>query len=298
MSHSLSSLLIGVDGGGTGCRVAVGSMEHGVMATAKGGRANFATDPDLALKNTLQTVSKAAAEAGLSESALETATGHIGLAGVMTENDRAQVAAALPYANIAVSDDRLTTITGVLGGDDGYVLSVGTGTIAASNKGGIFKHVGGWGLDISDQASGAWLGRAALEEALLSHEHLAQATEITRALLSKFQNDPKVLSSFATTAKPGDFGAFSPDVVNAARAGDQWAGSILEKGGAHLVRSLVALGFQAGDVLCLTGGLGPQYCDYLPVEFLQGRIEPRGDARDGAFYLAKQFAQKSIGALS
>ena len=273
-------------------------IERGIMATAEGGRANFATDPKLAIENIHLTACEAAEKAGLDKSALKSATAHIGLAGVMTEDDRTQVASALRYANIVVSDDRLTTVTGALGGSDGYVLSVGTGTIAACSKGGVLKHVGGWGLDISDQASGAWLGRAALEQALLSHEALADTTDLTSGLLQKFNNDPNALSTFATSAKPGDFGAFSPDVVRAARSGDHWANATLKKGCAHLERSLTALGFQAGDVLCLTGGLGRHYASYLPTKFLTGRIEPRGDARDGAFYLAKQHAQKTMGALS
>ncbi len=39
-------LIIGVDGGGSGCRVAVADAAGTVLARAEGGPANIATDPE------------------------------------------------------------------------------------------------------------------------------------------------------------------------------------------------------------------------------------------------------------
>ena len=51
MSDSSHNVLIGVDGGGAGCRVAIGTAQDGVVATAEGGRANPASELEIALRN-------------------------------------------------------------------------------------------------------------------------------------------------------------------------------------------------------------------------------------------------------
>ena len=45
MSNVVQDILIAVDGGGTGCRAAVGSVAAGILGRAEGGRANIGNDP-------------------------------------------------------------------------------------------------------------------------------------------------------------------------------------------------------------------------------------------------------------
>lgn len=286
MSNSENTLIIGVDGGGTGCRVAIGARSEGILAQADGGRGNMASDPDVAIRNVLTTVKAAAAKAGISVGALNTAVAHLGLAGVMTAKDSANVASKLPFAACVVTDDRPTAITGALGGEDGYLLSVGTGTIVASSKEGAFKYIGGWGFHVADQGSGAWLGRAALEQVLLCHDGLEAHSDLTRALLDKFDNDPNAIVSFSMSAKPGDFGMLAPEIVSAAHADDPWGRTLMQNGADYLMRGLAALAFKPGEVLCLSGGVGPHYAEYFPPELLSGQIARKGSALDGAFALA------------
>ncbi|AXI45462.1 hypothetical protein C1J03_05060 [Sulfitobacter sp. SK012] len=292
MLDSAQTLFIGVDGGGTGCRAAVGTLSDGVLAQADGGRANVASDTELAIENILETVYAAAEKAGIPRDTLHKAKAHLGLAGVMTSHDSARVASDMPFETTVVTDDRSTAVTGALGGQDGFLLSVGTGTIAAASTAGTFQYVGGWGFHVADQASGAWLGRAALERVLLCKDGVVEHTDLTHELFAKFDDDANAISTFSVSAKPGDYGTFAPDIVTGARAGDPWGVSIMTQGAEHLVGSLRALGFKTGDTLCLSGGLGPHYAAYLPPESLGARINSCGNALDGAFQLAK-----SLGAL-
>jgi len=295
MFGSEHPILIGVDGGGTGCRVAIGTPSAGVLAQAEGGRANASSDPELAIKNIISTVLAAAKKAGVSPGALRDAVAHLGLAGVMTPADSQRIASALPYKSASVTDDRPTAVTGALGDQDGFLLSVGTGTIVAASKDGHFRYIGGWGFQISDQSSGAWLGRAALERTILCHDGLAAHTDLTRALMAKFGDDPNAIVSFSLSAKPGDFGSLAPLVVSGADAGDTWGLSVMKDGADYLSKGLSVLGFLPGDTLCLTGGVGPHYASYLPPKALTGRIASRGSALDGAFQLAKSRAAISQG---
>lgn len=287
MADSLDTILIAVDGGGTGCRAAIGSLTEGVLARAEGGRANVASDPGLAVTNILDTIRSAATKAGISIEDSPDVTAHLGLAGVMSPSDSAKVASALPFEDVVVTDDRPTAIHGALGGQDGFLLSVGTGTIAACCTQGTYQSVGGWGFHVADQASGAWLGQKTLRQVLLCHDGLAGFTDLTRDVFKKFQDDPNEIVSFSMSAMPGDYGELAPSIVAGANAADPWGQTIMRKGADHLKQCLAVLGCRAHDRICLSGGVGPFYAPYLPAELLAGRIDRVGSALDGAFDLAR-----------
>ncbi len=293
MSNLTQALLIGVDGGGTGCRVAIGTERDGVLADASGGRANVATDLPLAIRNIENTVSAALAKFGGDPGDLRRAVAHLGLAGVMTPQDASRVCDALPYAKCVVTDDRPTALVGALGERDGFLVSVGTGTIMAARRAGQFRYVGGWGFYLSDQASGAWLGRAALVRVLLCVDGLLGHTDLTRDLLAKFNNDPNEIVAFSVGAVPGDYGAFAPAVFDAAGRGDAIGLVLVEEGVDYILRGLSVLGFRDGDILCLTGGAGPRYEAFLPEAVRQGITPPGHSAVHGAFQMARVAAQES-----
>ncbi len=286
MSDSGEPLIIGVDGGGTGCRVAIGTRSSGVLARAEGGRGNVASDPAQAIKNICNTVDAAMAKADIPNERLAEATAHLGLAGVMTQDDAAAVAVAMPFKDVAVTDDRPTALNGALGGEEGFLLSIGTGTITAAKTDGTFRSVGGWGFHVADQASGAWLGHSGLRHTLLCHDGLESHTDLTRALLAEFGDDPNTITAFSLSAKPGDYAKFAPTIIATAAQGDPWGEVIMKSGAHHLEKCLTRLGFQPGEAVCLTGGVGPHYANYLHPETLSGRVQCAGSALDGAFRLA------------
>jgi glucosamine kinase len=238
------------------------------------------------------TVAKAADKCGITADALKGATAHLGLAGVMTAQDAERVAAAAPYHLTTVTDDQPTALNGAFAGQDGFLLSVGTGTFAAARTNGLYRTIGGWGFHLGDQASGSWLGKECLRQVLLCHDGFAQHSDVTRTLFAKFQNDPNEIVAFSMSAKPSDYGTFAPAVVEGARANDPVAQMIIGAGATYLTQSLHVLGFKAGDALCLTGGVGPFYADYLPTDIIAGLQPRQGDALDGAFRFAGAHAQK------
>ena len=288
-------LLIAVDGGGTGCRAAIGTQRGGILGRASGGRANIGNDPDQTLINIRTTVEAAAASAGLPAEALAGATAFLGLAGMNVARDAARLRAALPYARIIAEDDRPACVVGALGeGAAGWVLAIGTGTIVAATDGTAFRYVGSWGFHLADQGSGAWLGRGALDLALQSHDGVLPHTDLIRALLADFGDDPEAFVAFSLTAQPGDYAAFAPKVIAAAEAGDHHAQALMREGAAYYTRALKTLDFAPGDPLCLLGGVGPHYAPYLPEDHLAGRIAARGTALDGAFHLACKAAAEEV----
>ena len=295
MTDAPPDLLIAVDGGGTGCRAAVGTAAAGIMGRAEGGRANIGTDPAATLTHVRAAVEAAALSAGLSPEALREATAYIGLAGMEAARDAARLHTALPYRRIIAEDDRPACVLGALGaGEPGWVLAIGTGTIVAATDGQNCRYVGSWGFHLADQGSGAWLGRAGLDRALQCHDGLLPHSDLSRALMARFDGDPGALTAFSLTAQPGDYAVFAPQVIAAAAAGDPLARPLMEEGAAYYCRALKALGFVPGDPLCLTGGIGPHYADFLPADHLAGRVMSRGSALDGAFQLAVRAARTEV----
>lgn len=276
------TFLVGVDGGGSGCRAAIATRD-GVLAVAESGPANVSSDADGAVRNVLQAVEAAGLQAGIS---LSETVAHIGLAGVMSRDDAAWVAAKMPFARVAVSDDRPTTVSGALGSANGFVAAIGTGSFIAGKTADEFRFVGGWGAAVSDQASGAWLGRGALERALLCFDGLEVYSQMTREILKQFGDDPNAIVSFSQRARPSDLAEYAPLVVEAARHDDPHGLSLMMHGADYLQRGLQAVGFEGGSV-CLTGGLGLRYTSYLKgVEVTAAR----GSALDGALALAGELA--------
>lgn len=277
-----------VDGGGTGCRVAIAGADGAVLASSNGGPANFATDAGEAVASVLDAVGSAAGQLSIDENSLPNIVAHIGLAGIMNEADAIALASQLPFDICSVSDDRETSLIGALGTKDGVVLAIGTGSFVALRRGETSRFFGGWGLDVGDQASGAWLGCALLESTLLAVDGIGDESELTRAILTQFEGSPASIVKFGAKAQPVDYAAYAPDIVDAAKAEDPVARALMMLGAKYLNAALRAADIGDDEVICLTGGVGPHYQAFLSAEYHDRIRPPKGSALDGALMLARK----------
>ncbi len=289
MTNTDNTVLIAVDGGGTGCRVAVGTVAGGIIAETRGGPANVSTSFEGSITNITETVMQALQTAEMAGANLAHTVEHIGVAGANTEDKMRQVEQALPYGRCRATGDRATTVAGVLGADDGYVLALGTGTIIARQDNEQMTTVGGWGFQLSDQASGAWLGRTLLTRILLAEDRLVKHSPLSREICARFGGGNELVI-FSNSAKPSDYAKFAPEIVSAAKSGDAMALALLDEGTQYVESGLSALGFRPGDALCLSGGVGPSYGAHLSAPYLQNLRDPQGNALQGAFSLARRVA--------
>ncbi len=275
------TLFIGVDGGGTGCRVALWDAAGAVLARAEGGPSNVTSDFEGGCANILTALAQI--DKAVPGSTTR-ATTHLGLAGAISPEICAAVAARMPMPRCTVSADVPTTVAGALGAQDGAVLAVGTGSFVGFQRGGTVRSVGGWGLQVSDQGSAAWIGRAGLTATLEAVDGLLPMGAMAQALLARYDGDPNGIVRFAATARPVEYGALAPLVFD---ADDPAARAIVAQGADWLERALLALGHDDALPLCLIGGLGPRYRNLLA---RAGRrfIDPLGTALDGALILARR----------
>ena len=292
MTMGATNSLLGIDGGGTSCRVAL--LWRGNRYESRGGSANVTSDPHGAVSTIATGLKDVAKQAGLEPERLRQIPAHLGLAGATTPAVCDQVKAMLPLARASVSDDQLTTLAGALTRDDGVVVSIGTGSFLARQQRDARRFLGGHGLALGDEASGAWLGRALLARVLHSVDGLAPSSPLTVEILAEFGDEAGAVSLFAATASPARFGHSAPRVVAAARAGDVVALALMRSGASYILAGIEALNWQEGEAICLMGSLGPYYRPYLPDHVTRCVRDAKGSALDGALFLAAQNAQAGV----
>jgi glucosamine kinase len=200
-----------------------------------------------------------------------------------------RVAAALPFARVAVTDDQPTMIAGALGDRNGAVAAIGTGSFVGRQSAGTIRVLGGWGFMLGDQASGAWLGRRLLEETLLADDGITPPSPLTSAISQRLGGGPGIVA-FALTSRPADYAAFAPEIVAAASGGDGVAARLMREGATYIETALATLGLTADDAICMTGGLGPAYTYWLGLGLASRVGKAQGTALDGALLLAARLA--------
>jgi glucosamine kinase len=285
---------IGVDGGGTQCRARIRDAAGRAFGEGVGGPANARLDPALVMGSILTAARAAADAAGVGESALEGAHTGFGLAGANLKSAAARLLQEPhPFASVTVETDAYAAWLGAHGGSDGAILILGTGSCGLAVVGGRQWYVSGWGAEVSDEASGMWIGREAVRRTLWAYDGRAAATPLSEAILARFGGAPEGIVAFATTARAADYGRLVPLVLEHAGRRDALGLALLSEAAADAARIALRLLATGAPSVCLLGGLAGTLAPWLPPPVKQHLAAPRGDAMDGAILMAES-AQGSI----
>jgi len=286
-------LLLGIDGGGTSCRARLIRPDGTVLGKATAGPANIRGGLDRSLTTVLQVASKCLAKAGLSLGDYPRVTACLALAGASEPAHRAAAERRpLPFRKVLITSDAQAACLGAHAGADGGVIIAGTGSIGWAELGGRHFRIGGWGLPVSDEGSGAWLGIEALRRALWAHDGRIAWSALLKAVSVKFRSDPHAIVRFVAEAAPRDLGSLAPIVVEHAAAGDETGIALMRLAATHLealAERLIALGAAR---LALMGGLAPHLQPWLGESVRRHLVPPQGDALDGALALARAAAER------
>ncbi len=281
------TLYLGVDAGATRVRARLRDAAGMLIAESEGPAANAYVNFDVAVAVARNVVARAIAAAGSGKNHTTQFRLGLGVAGVSTKQEADRFAAALAdFGDARVVNDAVSACIGAHGGEDGGLLIIGTGTAGLARVRGREVIVGGRGFLLGDDGSAARIGADALRAALRAHDGLGLASTLTREILARFADDPEAMLRWAPSAKPGDYGAFAPLVVEAAAAGDPNALSIIDAA-VHAVGALAAAVEALGaERIAAVGGLcEPLRPFYSPA--LSAKIRaPRFDPTDGAILLA------------
>jgi glucosamine kinase len=269
---------LGIDGGGTGCRAAVCDAEGRILGEGRAGPANIASDPEGALANVIE-ATRAALPGGVT---IEGLNAVLGMAGANVAACAARLQAALPFASARVETDAAIAVRGALRDGDGVVAAIGTGSVFASQRGGVLHQIGGWGLVLGDEGSGAWIGRQALSETLRAVDGFRPITPLAHALLDEM-GGPDGIVAFAQGARPADLAALAPRLT---ASDDPLARAVMGLACGQVASCIALLQGRDPVPVVYLGGLGGAYADHLAGRW--HRAEPLGSALDGALWLARQ----------
>lgn len=281
-----SSFFLGIDGGGSKCRARIRDASGRLLAEAVGGSSNIYQNFDASLQTIVATATDASQKAGVR---LEQLHAGLGLAGIVTSVGAERIhRAGLPFASVTADNDAYAACTGAFSGANGGIVIAGTGSIGLALVSGERHMVGGWGFQLGDHGSGAWIGHHAVRRAALAMDGLLQPTGLIEDILRRVGRTRHEVSRWSETATPRDYAAFAPVVFEtAARADVQGMMIVIEGAGAisKLGHALLARGAQR---LCLLGGLSAVYPPYLDADVRAALVAPEHDAMDGAIIMARR----------
>ncbi len=267
------AFVVGVDGGGTGSRAMVLSLEGRELAQAQGPPALIhPARPGAAAEAVGETVMAVLAEAGLTPPA---AALWAGLAGAGRPGAREGEEISLRSMGLArelrVGMDVEGAHRDAFGAGPGILMVVGTGSMVwGRDPEGSEVRVGGWGGVLGDEGSGHWLGLRALKAVARQADGRGPESTLTPAVLSALGlPDPPALIPWVAAATKGEIAALAPTVLAAAGAGDP-----------------VALELEARALEELAGHLEvararwPRHGEALSVALVGGVVEEGGGFRE------------------
>jgi len=295
------SFIIGVDGGGTGTRARINTLDGAVLGSGAAGPSALGQGVEQAWAHVQQAIANGFAAAGQPVADARTCALGLGVAGAIVPSLRAAFVKAAPsYAQLVLDEDAYTMLLGAHAGRPGAVVAAGTGSVgAALHANGERARVGGWGFPVGDEGSGAWLGLAAMRVAQHAVDGIAPAGALARAVghLVGASLDTSLDTAGSATraalldwcehAGQHEYAQLAPLVFESA-ATDPLAERLLDDAVRTLAMMAHCLDPKETLPLALLGSIGQRLVARLPPSLQARRVEAAGDAIDGALRLIRQ----------
>jgi|TARA_R110000868_G_scaffold122464_13_gene324484 glucosamine kinase len=302
---------LGVDGGGTNCRVRLADENLQTLAEVRNGRSNLQIDDgEPAYKAILAGTRDVFAAAGLDYAQTANTYACFGMAGGRMDSARDEFAARhWPFAGVKVYDDIDIAHAGALGGEEGAVIIVGTGSAALAVVDGQRHQAGGWGFQIGDQMSGAILGRELVRYSVEAEDGLVPSSPLTKAVIAALGGDNQAVMtwSFATDMDlriisndgsegcddaligraPAEFGKLMPLMSDYLDQGDPVALKMLELQFSYIETYVKWFKARNAKVMAIVGGFGQRLFPLLEKRYGDFVMLPRFEPLHGAVILAK-----------
>ena len=295
--------IICIDGGGT--------KTHGVLFTGDEVRAELKSGTTRigavgfgeSCERTLNVIIELCKQSKINTSEVDVIV--VGLAGVWLDNEKKRsmyliktLASTMGYAinDLIVTSDAEIALEGALNGEKGIITIVGTGSIGlAKCNEGAFVRCGGWGIELDDEGSGAWVGKEGITAVVRSLDGRGIPTILTEKLCELVPRfdvaEPRTIVS-AYNDKAFEYQSITPLVMQCAALNDKVCMDIMERAAKHLAElpnSLLQHFKQKKVDVALMGGIIDN--DTLLSKMLRSELEknekikvitPKGNAITGA----------------
>jgi len=309
----LPRFYLGVDGGGTNCRVRLADESLTILAEVKNGRSNLQIDEgEPAYKAVSEGARDVFAAAGLDAGQMANTYACFGMAGGRMHSARAAFAERpWPFAGLKVVDDIDIAHAGALGGEEGGVIIMGTGSAALGIVNGQRYQAGGWGFQVGDQMSGAILGRELVRYSVEAEDGLVPASDLTRAVIALLGGDNQAVMSwsFGTDKAvrivgsdgseghgdlligraPAEFGRLMPLFIEHFDKGDPVARAMMDLQFSYIDTYVNWFRAHGADKMAVVGGFGQRLFPLLRERYGAFVREPLFEPLHGAVLLARQY---------
>jgi glucosamine kinase len=290
MTHSneQQTYLLGIDGGGTGTRVVLATVDGAELSRAESGPSGLGLGIDNAWKSIREACAAAFQGANLPFEWRQCALG-CGLAGVNHSGWLRQFHAAAPAVrSLSVESDALTALLGAHGGAPGVIVALGTGSIAAAlNARGEVAIAGGYGFPSGDEASGAWLGLRAVVHLQRALDGRTPPDALSDALLARTGvSDRDGLVVWLSGANQTAYATLAPTVFE--HREHPFAKRLLAEAGSEIALMAAALDSSGVLPVALCGGLATPLEPYVDESMRDRMRKPLADSATGALQLAKR----------
>ncbi|HOV92030.1 MAG TPA: BadF/BadG/BcrA/BcrD ATPase family protein [Candidatus Kapabacteria bacterium] len=311
--------IIGIDGGGTNTRGAIFQnkqrvVEKKISSTARVGAVGLGES----CERTLQMIIDLCNEAKIDVSEVDAVV--VGLAGIWLDEEKRRAEGLLrtlartqniQINELVVISDAEIALEGALNGEEGILLIAGTGSIALARIGKtqLFR-CGGWGIELDDEGSGAWIGREGLTALVRSLDGRGEKTK----LLAKLKTD-KIIGQYIDEKNPRiivkafnerkiEYSMITKPVMECAADDDSICYNIIQNAKIHLLElpNTLSKKFKSKKIkITLLGGIFENNTflgNELKVELEKSPkfelIEHKGTALDGAYLIGEKIIKQTM----
>jgi len=289
----MKDLIIGVDGGGTRSRILlIDSATKEVLGRQESGPANINSSVDESWNSIIEGIEDILGHK-ISDIAVNqyNMTLVAGLAGteISSACDDFKNHQYSNYFNSLdlLSDGHIACI-GALDGENGSLISIGTGTIGYQIQTGKEPNrVSGWGFPHSDEGGGAWLGIEAIRILFKALDKRIESSALLDFLFNKYENNLDQLIFLSNQKSQNWFGKAGSHVIEFYQEngrGDRHLNDLMNKAANEIILIINALDTSSGSSLpiCLAGGLSKFLIDWLPEHIQQRIVKSKSTPEEGA----------------
>ncbi|HTJ56540.1 MAG TPA: BadF/BadG/BcrA/BcrD ATPase family protein [Devosiaceae bacterium] len=282
---------LGVDGGGTNCRIRLADADLTTLADANGGRSNLQIEGgEPAFRSIMDGTREVFEKAGVDYAETASTFACFGMAGGRLPSAReAFEQRPWPFAKVRVYDDIDIARAGALGGEDGGAIIIGTGSAALAMVNGQRFQCGGWGFHIGDQMSGAILGRELVRWAVEAGDGLVEGSPLTAAVVEKLGGNLDAVMDWSfNDRRPADYGALIPLFFEYYEQGDPVARELMAIEFGYIDNYVHWFRKRGVTKMAAVGGFGTRLYPLLVERYGDFIVTPRHEPLHGAVILAKQ----------
>lgn len=289
-------LTLCVDGGGSGSQARLIDSNGNAVAEAASGPCNPTTDLAAAVAAISELWRETAGQASVDSAETDHHHLAIGGAGLVMPETRAAFAHALPaFLSTTIVTDGYAALIGAGGGKPCCLIAMGTGTVGHKLMAdGLSFQRDGWSWLGGDRGSGSWMGRKAIEHALMVRDGVVAGGELAKAVDRAIGASEGAALAFLSKLTPERAAGLAPLVISASEAGDRAATGILQRAGAHGAALVRALDPAPDEPLYLAGGLTDVLKDRIETRISRRFDKLQGDALNGCFLIASGQAPAEV----